>query len=37
MALPEDAGLSAQCGADLTQKHRTVSQEGALMHMHTQG
>lgn len=35
--LPGDAGLSAQCGADLTQKQRAVSQEGVLMHMHTQG
>lgn len=36
-ALPGDMGLSAQCGADLTQKHRAVSQEGVLMHICTQG
>lgn len=36
-ALPGHLGLSAQCGADLAQKQRAISQEGVLMHMHTQG
>lgn len=36
-ALQGCMGLSAPSGADLTQKQRAVSQEGVLMHMHTQG
>lgn len=34
-ALPGHTGLSAQCGADLTQKQRALPQEDVLMHMHT--